>query len=42
MKQFLLSLSAGLLLLCGTGALAEEPAYIMTREEWEAAKYQLI
>ena len=40
MKQFLLSLSAGLLLLCGTGALAEEPAYIMTREEMQAVYEQ--
>ena len=36
MKKPLLCAAAGLLLLCSTGALADTPAYIMTREEMEA------
>jgi len=40
MKKPLLCLTAGLLLLCGTGALADTPAYIMTREEMQAVYEQ--
>lgn len=40
MKKILLSVSAGLLLLAGTGALAGEPAYLMTKDDMMAIYQQ--